>query len=578
MSIRKKFFIRRILIFYGVVLVPIVFISTFLYGIIRHNLEETINDRAHALLLVTRSNLEQIMDVTSNIQSLYNHNPDLYVTTSAMLSRDTLDYHGLITYKYMSYLLRYPTQNNQSIHSVYLYIENQQGRFLNSNDRILTLDRFADRGWYESYLTHRTSQKMWVESRSVKSHSFELEDAKMITIYQPILGGVVAANVKRDSLSKLLRQYQHYPDELLLITTGENELLFSNEDAFYENPPVLPVSGSEITLNGQEYIANQQESGRFNLRYWSLVPKNTLYAVSKQLFHYTLLALLGSLGVTFFCAYFSTHRNFKRLSDIIDLFDHAEQGIALPPLSDPARDEYGLLLHNVLRTFVNQSYLKLQLSERKYRQQAAELAALQLQINPHFLFNTLQTIDFEIVKGCGESAAASVMLQQLCALLKYSLNAPDSPVTFGEEIAHAKEYCGIQKYRYEDRFHVFWDYPPVLLNCRVCRLILQPLIENSLYHGVKPKTDPGLIRVMIRIKGSIHVRVTDNGVGMEKERLRELRRRLLVDEDSPGDGTNIGLVNTSRRLVLTFGPESRLQIFSRKGLGTVVSFVIPCVR
>lgn len=575
---KRKYFIKRLLLFYSIVLIPILTVSSMMYVIIMQNMKATVNERAQSLLFVSKNSLELIMDVSSHLSALFNTNPELKASTAALLSRNTFDYSGLVTFKFMAYMTGYPTRVNPHISSVYLYINNKSGRFLSSDGRMSSIDNALDRGWYQSYLQNRDKDEMWVEQRVIRRSSVERDIYDTISIFHPISGGIIVANINQRFFNSMLSEYQNYNDELLIITTYDNQLLFSNED----KPPDLQLLSSlsgnseEVTLDGRKYIANRQYSDRFHLQFWSLVPKDVLYEGTRTLLEITSLLLVASLGVTFLFTYFSTRKTFRRLSDIIDLFDKAEQGQPLGELRAD-RDEYSLLLNNVIRTFVNQSYLKLQLSERQYKQRVAELAALQLQINPHFLFNTLQTIDFEIVKSCGGTTTANSVLQHLCELLKYSLEGP-ALSTVRDEIIQAKKYCEIQKYRYPDKFFVFWDYPESIGECRMRRLIFQPLIENSLYHGIKPKDGPSLIKVQLHDRGErLEVKVIDNGIGMSETRLAEIRRQLLLDEDF-GQSDHIGLINTSRRMVLSFGPQSRLQIRSRAGLGTTVSFTVPKYR
>jgi two-component system sensor histidine kinase YesM len=246
----------------------------------------------------------------------------------------------------------------------------------------------------------------------------------------------------------------------------------------------------------------------------------------------------------------------------------------LPPFEVKVKDEYGFILQNILKTFIEQKYLKLQLSQRKFEQKTLELLALQSQMNPHFLFNTLETINWRIVALNGLDCDASVMLQNLSDVLKYSLGSSDEYVTLFEEIVNTNSYIQILKARYHDKFNVKWQYDRELEHLKVIKLLIQPLIENSVYHGIKEKPGKSSIKIKIRMPrfDRLTITVIDNGTGMQKSRLDSIRSDLEAHKRSD---THIGLFNTNRRLILAYGEEFPLTIKSKAGLGTVVHIEIP---
>ncbi len=164
----------------------------------------------------------------------------------------------------------------------------------------------------------------------------------------------------------------------------------------------------------------------------------------------------------------------------------------------------------------------------------------------------------------------------LSEILKYSLDTPDRVVDVEEEITYTKHYIAIQKERYGDKFEVRWRYiPEEIRGCRIVKLLLQPLIENSLYHGIKEKEGNGAILVkMDRDADFLRIAVVDNGVGMSRGRLAEIRARLESAGDSKaGDsetGDRIGLANTNKRIRLSDPAGGELRVWSKAGFGTAV--------
>jgi len=305
----------------------------------------------------------------------------------------------------------------------------------------------------------------------------------------------------------------------------------------------------------------------------SVIPKRFLYKVPTQLLLLTgflvLISFLLGLGIT----YYNTKRNYERLNNIISAFESAERGEPLPELPSHIKDEYGYILQNVVKTFIEQSYLKVQLSEKKYQLKAAEMMALQAQINPHFLFNTLKTIFWKSIALTGGQNEVSKMIEYLSEILNYSLSSSDELVTLSDEIKNTQCYIEIQKIRYRDKFGVIWQYDENITDYKVIKLLFQPFIENSIYHGIKEKESPSYIKIKIKENnGIIKISIIDNGIGIDPAKLKDIREKLK----EKGDYTeHIGLFNTNRRLKLMYGEEYGIKLRSKSGLGTVVYIDIP---
>ena len=200
---------------------------------------------------------------------------------------------------------------------------------------------------------------------------------------------------------------------------------------------------------------------------------------------------------------------------------------------------------------------------------SAELALLQAQINPHFLYNTLDTIIWLIETDKYEQAVG--MVTDLSGYFRSSLSKGRDIITLREEEQHVRSYLHIQQVRYKDILKYRISIEGQLSDCMIPKLTLQPLVENALYHGIKMKRGQGEIVVTgYEDGGDICLTVSDNGAGMEEERLRQVRAAMGHKER-----VGFGLATVHERLQLLFGPEYGLEITSRKGEGTVVGVRIP---
>ena len=202
-----------------------------------------------------------------------------------------------------------------------------------------------------------------------------------------------------------------------------------------------------------------------------------------------------------------------------------------------------------------------------------ELDALQAKINPHFLYNTLDSVVWMAEKGDKEGVIK--MVTSLASLFRISIAKGKDIITLKEELSHVKSYLEIQALRYKDKFVWSIDLPDEIADCPVIKLIVQPIVENSIYHGIKYLLDEGVIDITVSEDGGkIKIRIADNGVGMKEETLKSLLDPGKSHEHL-NDGNGIGLLNIDERIKLCYGEEYGVSIKSELDEGTVVTLTIP---
>lgn len=208
----------------------------------------------------------------------------------------------------------------------------------------------------------------------------------------------------------------------------------------------------------------------------------------------------------------------------------------------------------------------------------AELRALQAQINPHFLYNTLDTIIW-----MAESKKTDQVIEIVTALSSFfriSLSKGKDWITIGEEIERTRSYLTIQKMRYRDIMDYEIKVDQVVSSNTILKLILQPLVENALYHGIKNKRSGGTITLRARQKGEneILLEVEDNGVGFTPEKLAQVQAELNDDSGEIRSGSGVGIGNVNKRIKLYYGKQYGLSIDSEYCAGTRVALVIPAIK
>lgn len=219
----------------------------------------------------------------------------------------------------------------------------------------------------------------------------------------------------------------------------------------------------------------------------------------------------------------------------------------------------------------------------------AEYLALQNQINPHFLYNTLEGIRSEALLAGLDSVAE--MTEALGTFFRYTISQVEHLVTLEDELANVENYYYIQQFRFGDKLTLSIEYEHDdeqseldILQYRLPKLTLQPIVENSIYHGIERKIGKGSLILRIGVSDErLRIRVSDNGMGMKEETLKLLNeklRRLTLDDVEPAGERRggIALVNVNNRIKLLFGEEYGITFYSREGVGTDVLIVLPLVR
>jgi PAS domain S-box-containing protein len=211
--------------------------------------------------------------------------------------------------------------------------------------------------------------------------------------------------------------------------------------------------------------------------------------------------------------------------------------------------------------------------QKKLRKEA-EIKMLQAQINPHFLFNALTTI-INYTRTSPDTAVQ--LLMKLAEFFRKNIKPGDERVPLAKELEHCEDYIGIERARFEERLKVTYDIDPEALDCKVPPLILQPLVENALRHGILTKEEGGAIVIgALKEDGSVRIFVQDDGVGMSEQQVETLfTEPPEVPADGKRRGAGIALQNVHARLVAIYGPDHGLVIKSAPGKGTTITFSIP---
>ncbi len=580
---RRKFFIKNLSFFLILLLMPLVVMGIFSVRITKTYIWNDLNRDNDILVNQIKENLELVIEELEPLKLSYGIDGGSAYYTKKLLNSEQLGYIDINSLNVIRNNLSALTYARDYIYSIYIYFYNEGGYFLTDNGKE-KLDSCSDPKWYDSYMSNKDTKEQWSERRVISMPGGAPQE--VVSIYN-ILGtknGVIVFNILPRYLEKVMKTGFENSDQYLLITNEDNEILFGNKELlnndteledFRRNLNTPSLQTFEYSFSNQDngiFIVQKNISSSYGWKYVLFSRKSVVYKP-----YYSLIIILAFImGMTFFIgiliSLYLAKKSTKQVYNIIDIIQAAEKNLPLPLMNPSITSTYGYIIQNIVKTFINQSYLKTQLEVRKYKLKSAQLIALQAQINPHFIFNTLETINWKVYQLTQSSNQANDMIEHLSDLLQYTLGSPESDVRLREEIEYLESYVYIQKIRYKDKFDLLWDYQQDEFDVKVPRLILQPLVENAIYHGIKPKQTKGLIKIKIQKKeNNIQIRVIDNGLGMTAAKLEQVRKRLKADNSF--ESKNIGLSNINTRLLLKY--QRGLYICSKRGWGTVIKLMIP---
>lgn len=508
---------------------------------------------------------------------LYLENSSLILGLNRMMSFKDISYTESVILKQFSLFINSVTNSSQNIDSLYIYIPNSLNRAYTSGRQFVFLDTLSDTEWVDRLtgLEHDIA----IELRNKKEYSFE-SPKQVLSIYNSFhmhAGGWVI-NYSLSNITGYYNSLLSFQNQSIYLLDQDGNLLMQCNNGNPGNREVPPETIQSLNEPGQDrilihnipYIMKTAEYEPYHIKIITLLPQSTLYTTALENACHMILLLTLILIMIIIMAYVLSLNSYHQLHQVVEWFDQAEHHQALIPPGK--KDIYSQILQNIIRIFLENDYLQVQLSERKYRQKTAELQALQYQINPHFLFNTLQTINYEILEITnGHQSNANHMIECLSDLLRFALGSPGSKVTLQQEVDNCIKYIQIQQERYDNTFITDWRIPSGLLSLEIPRLILQPMIESSIVHGLKYKEN-GKIRIQaIQKEAYVLFMVADNGCGMAPDELRKLKE-VLNNTQTESVSEHIGLQNCNDRLVLAYSEESRVHVWSWEGRGMGVWF------
>lgn len=294
-----------------------------------------------------------------------------------------------------------------------------------------------------------------------------------------------------------------------------------------------------------------------------LIDKEELFSSADSMVNWLLKSIMALVVILIAVAVWMVYHMIKPISQIEDYMKKVEQNQFDVRFTDVSEDEFGRIKTGFNKMIDHIEILLHDIEEKEAEKREITIKALRAQINPHFLYNTLNIIRWRVVMAGNETA--SNMIVALIQTMEFNGKRKEEFVTVKDEIDNVKQYVQLLKYHYENKFEVIYDVDETAEDCYVCKLILQPLVENAVFHGILPKKGFGKIWVSVKKEDDLLLfEIRDSGVGMSKEQEEKLT-------------LGIGFSNVNDRLKYYFGEEHRIKVENSQGEGVTMRFSIPVI-
>ncbi len=417
-----------------------------------------------------------------------------------------------------------------------------------------------------------------VNNYSVLSYCIYLFDANAVRFNHPL--GYIVVNVWADHFKEALQSAESLNGTLFVVDRNGTTLFDSSGGSTGQpfDGEKYRIADLDAAESNGEYVVNAQVSARTGYRFVNIVDRDVIRreasAIRRSLYGILVVCVLAALVISLLSAMLFSRRIERLARKMRDL----ERGEFNEYSQVRAKDEIGYLEQS-FNNMITRLDKHIQIAYvYQLQSKTAELKALQAQINPHFLFNTLESIRVNALMN--RDAETAKMIHILGNLFRWNIKTRGLFVELREEIDYAGAFVELQKIRYADAFDVVTDVPQKLLALGVPKFILQPLVENAIKHGQKGVSSGGIISIEAREapEGTLVIAVADNGRGMDAETVRRIEEQLDRPEAESGDEYSIGLSNVHQRIRILFGEPYGLTIESEPGVRTAVSIVMPARR
>ena len=472
---------------------------------------------------------------------------------------------------------------SEYIDSIYIY--SSKNGVIVTSEYGGSLEKFEDLTWYDNLMEREYEPVRVICRLKENKYPYVLSYIQPMRLTQmQFLGGIII-NLDIDKLNELfISNREKYSENLIIMDKRENvifssqssDLLKKIKDLDFYTMIDLDHDGYQIIDSSEgSQIVSISSSGIFDWKYISTVSLETYLTEAHNTKGFYIILICFIIIISLMASIAISIYNYMPVRKILNLLKNPNLGDNIADVDiGLKKDEANEIGLNIIRNLYSNQQMKKDMDNYAKIINKAQVTALQAQISPHFLYNTLENIRWRAIAACkGDNEVAQTILN-LSQMLRISLDNEKQIITIEEEIQNTKLYIDILQLRYENKLKVVWDVEDSTLQLPIVKVCLQPLIENAVYHGIKPKRGKGTITITIqRLAQSVLIRIQDDGIGMKEDEINKINE--MMSEKYMLSENHIGISNVNQRVKLLISNEVALRIQSKENIGTIVDLEIP---
>lgn len=493
--------------------------------------------------------------------------------------------YSIDEYNYLLYLCDMMLIQNESVNGAYIYNLTGTGVYTSRNNSNDILKNPSLEKWFIDAVNSpsQTSVTDNIDVSNIFKYT-DSSDTKLIAITRKIIDlktqkitGILLLTLPTDSILSLLKGDIPFNNQVISLYDSSGNLITSTApnktlDQYQKYiDKINPSPNIEYINDNLQHIICYNNLLPYKWTLITSISKNDAYHISSLYIILFVSNLIFCLILFIIIYIFFLRRIFQPIEHLIEnMSSRVERNLSYS-FKYNKNDEIGILVNsyndmkNRINNLININY------KSKIEQKELELKQLQNQINPHFIYNTLESI--HMMAEINDDPETSTMAEYFGTIIRYSMNRRINTVKLKEEIAIIENYIYLQRIRFDTLFTIENLVNDDVLECEIIKMIIQPLIENSIYHGLSECSGDGKIIIQaLHIDNNLVITISDNGIGIEEKRLRSLNDYINGKNES---FNGIALRNINRRLKLHYGNDYGLEVFSVLGKGTSMTLTLP---
>lgn len=588
-------FIKSVVVLILIGIIPLLVMGIAIYNAYAESIKENLLSNMYRTTMSVGRGIENIYaDMIDNTKYLYEYRITGYDYFYELMEDDSIQEKRRMVM--MSGILESILYRNPYIdHVFFIAADGRQYSVVRSSEAELASEAAAR--WNRQYYNRELKEPQLIPTHLTEYYYYpqrldftiarNIRNTKTIQSADEEVLGTLYIDVNIKALSDVVNETELRGGSEMYIVDRKEKVYVYHQDSGKINQQLgeleayIPEMDQEyqyILADGMYYIYNDIEGTDWMVIH--KIPRYNLENSYQEIRSNTILIICISVILLLFLYYFYSKKTNKPILQLKTAMEKVQNGELDTRVEVYSNDEIGFLAKGMNQMTKNlQEHIK-RVYIAEIRQREAEIKTLKTQIQPHYLYNTLDVIRMTAVMNDDYQTAG--LLDGLSGQLKYLIGGAREIVTLRDEIENVENYFKIVRVRYENRFGLDINVNEDFLDLRVPQLILQPVVENSVKYGLRPKEESGIIAINVQVEGErLLISVMDNGLGMSQQKLREVQELLENKETvkhARSKKASIGLKNAYDRIKLILGEEYGMEIISYEGMGTIVKFSLPVMR